>query len=351
MRVGVVGLGAVGSLFFNRLLHHINPRNEIVAASSNRVFALVKQQHLRNLESVAIYERAPGGQRTPVLQVPVNAPPNALSLTTGADEHVTTPLDVLLVAVKSTDTVDVAQQLAVAATAITNNPTISSIGLQSRKNSLLISLQNGLGNVHVLQEQLVTENVLHGVTYMGGQCLSPGHVIMGGKGATILQGADHLGDVQQKHLQRFCTLLDAAQLPTQVVNSQDVQSVIWTKLLVNAGINPLASLLDRPNRCVTDGASNHRVVRQIVDEVAAVAAAEGIPLQLGGQLPLEFTLGVANATSTNVCSMLHDIRAGKRTEIGAINEMVVYYGQRHGIPTPTNALMVDIVRALENRRD
>ena len=36
------------------------------------------------------------------------------------------------------------------------------------------------------------------------------------------------------------------ELHTSVVNSQDVQSVIWTKLLVNAGINPLASILDRP---------------------------------------------------------------------------------------------------------
>ncbi|KDO25619.1 2-dehydropantoate 2-reductase [Saprolegnia parasitica CBS 223.65] len=327
--VGVVGLGAVGSIFFNRLLHHINPPG---AKSAHRVFALVKPQHLPRLESVALYER---GQPDAILRVPVHKPPNALALTTGADKHVTDPLDVVLIAVKSTDTLDVAQQLAA-------SPLVG-------KNSLLISLQNGLGNVQTLRETLATENVLHGVTYMGGQCTSPGHVILGGHGSTILQGADHLSDLQQVHLDRLCQLLDAAQLHTTVINSQDVQSVIWTKLLVNAGINPLASILDRPNFCVTQGASNRRVVESVVNEVAAVAAAEGIPLHLDGKSPLTYTLDVASATATNVCSMLHDLRGHKRTEIGAINEMVVYYGQRHGIPTPTNQLLVHLVRGLETR--
>ncbi|EQC37744.1 2-dehydropantoate 2-reductase [Saprolegnia diclina VS20] len=332
MRVGVVGLGAVGSIFFNRLLHHINPLNIAGAKSANRVFALVKPQHLPRLESVALYER---GQPDPILHVPVRTPPNALALTTGADKRVTDPLDVVFIAVKSNDTLDVAQQLAA-------SPLIG-------KNSLLISLQNGLGNVQTLRETLATENVLHGVTYMGGQCISPGHVILGGQGSTILQGADDLSDLQQLHLDRLCKLLDAAQLHTTVVNSSDVQSVIWTKLLVNAGINPLASILDRPNLCVTHGDSNRYIVESVVNEVAAVAAAEGISLQLHGKSPLAYTLDVATATATNVCSMLHDIRARKPTEIGAINEMVVYYGQRHGIPTPTNQLLVHLVRGLESR--
>ena len=110
MRVGVVGLGAVGSIFFNRLLHHINPLNVAGSKSAHRVFALVKPQHLPRLESVALYER---GQPDPILRVPVRTPPNALALTTGVDKHVTDPLDVVLIAVKSNDTLDVAQQLAV----------------------------------------------------------------------------------------------------------------------------------------------------------------------------------------------------------------------------------------------
>ncbi|OQS05082.1 ketopantoate reductase [Thraustotheca clavata] len=332
MRVGVVGLGAVGSLFFNRLIHRINPKNEAACKSVNRVFAIVKPQHLEHLGTVAIYDR----QHVPLLEVPMNSPPNALALSTGTDKHIDNPLDVVLVAVKSNDTLEVAQQLAA----------YNIVG----KKSLVISIQNGLGNVQVLQESLATENVLHAVTYMGGYNVSPGHVVLGGEGSTILQGADHLSDSHQLHLTRFCALLDDAGLSTEVVNSQDIQSVIWTKLLVNAAINPLASILNGPNASITRGEANHKVTKAIVNEVAAIAQAEGIALKLNGKSPFEYTMDVAHATSANICSMLHDIRRHKATEISAINEMVVYYGQRHRIPTPNNELMVNLIRGLESRK-
>ncbi|KAF0718797.1 Aste57867_1474 [Aphanomyces stellatus] len=328
MKVGVVGLGAIGSLFFTRILHHINPLNAVAKDRKNRVYALVKEAHLAQLKSVAIL----GKERKPLLEVPTDVPPNSdLFYTDFGEDRM---LDVLLVTVKSTQTHEVAAHLKAG----------SSIG----KDSLIISVQNGLGNVKILKDVLETDNVLHGVTYKGGVCVAPGRVIQGGTGDTIIQNAEHLGDSIQHTLSRFSSLLTASGITNKLVPSSELQSVLWTKLVVNAGINPLAAILNVPNKGILAGDANLAVVEAIVDEAAAVAKAQGIPLNLQNMTPLEFTIATATATGTNICSMCHDMRQRRPTEIAAINEMIVCYGQQLGIPTPHNELMVHLIRAMES---
>jgi len=47
-------------------------------------------------------------------------------------------------------------------------------------------------------------------------------------------------------------------------------------------------------------------------------------------------------------SMLQDIRAGKRTEIDALNGAVVALGQQHAIPTPANTELSSKIRFMES---
>ncbi|CAK4079641.1 unnamed protein product [Aphanomyces euteiches] len=330
MKVGVVGLGAIGSLFFTRLLHFVNPLNRALKDKQSHIYAVVKESHLASLTSVVIYDNA--HPRKTLVNVPTNAPPNAQAFCVDFDR----PLDVLLVTVKSNQTYEVAARL--------------KAGRAMGKDSLVISVQNGLGNVKVLKDILETDNVLHGVTYMGGTSVGPGHVLQGGHGPTIVQNADHLSDTVQETLNDFTALLSNAGIPTQLVPSNDLQSVLWTKLVVNAGINPLGAILNVPNQEVVAGPSHHMVIQALVDEAAAVAAAQGIPLQFHGKSALEYTIDAAKATGTNICSMCQDLRRGRATEIDAINDMVVTYGQEYGVPTPANELIVHLVKSLEQSK-
>ncbi|KAF0746522.1 hypothetical protein AaE_008094 [Aphanomyces astaci] len=245
MKVGVVGLGAIGSLFFNRILHQINPRNMPRSKTdrTNQIYALVKQAHLPHLKKVSILDQ----QRRLVLEVPTHTSPNADAFCTDYFVQQARSLDALLVTVKSTDTYEVAARLKVHP-----NPSYQRYaGNAINKDSLVISLQNGLGNVKILKDVLETDNVLHGVTYMGGVSIGPGSVIQGGAGTTIIQNAEHLSDSVQDTLGHLCTLLAASGIQSQLVPSHDLQSVVWTKLMVNAGINPLGAILNVPNKVKT----------------------------------------------------------------------------------------------------
>jgi len=84
-------------------------------------------------------------------------------------------------------------------------------------------------------------------------------------------------------------------------------------------------------------------------EVTAVALANGI--NLDAQDIVAAVNDVARATGTNRSSMLHDLEAGSRTEIDAINGAVVTEGARVHVPVPLNHAVTALIRARERLSD
>ena len=195
-------------------------------------------------------------------------------------------------------------------------------------DGVAITLQNGLGNLEVLQAALGHGRVIQGVTAQGAMMLEPGRVKHAGTGLTYfahLPGKDHV-------LSHLTNLLNAAGLPAKIL--ADVKSLQWGKLAVNAGINPLTAILRVPNGHLIE----HEIVSQVMcaaaEETALVAKALGISLPFPDAS--ERVMEVAEATATNFSSMLQDVLRGVPTEIDAINGAVANHGRLTGVPTPIN---------------
>jgi 2-dehydropantoate 2-reductase len=123
-----------------------------------------------------------------------------------------------------------------------------------------------------------------------------------------------------------------------------VDSLLWNKLIVNVGLNALTALLRVPNGVVASVPAVRELAAQLVAEAAAVAAARGTPV--AGD-PLAQVLAVAEATAANRSSMLQDVLRGSPTEIHTINGAVVREGERLGIATPVNRMVLELVQAVE----
>ncbi|MCJ7512576.1 MAG: 2-dehydropantoate 2-reductase [Anaerolineales bacterium] len=197
-----------------------------------------------------------------------------------------------------------------------------------------LSLQNGLGNLEALGAALGDERAAGGVTRMGATLLGPGRVRVGGRGPTTVADHRRIGS-----LDRY---LRAAGLEVERV--ADVTSVVWGKLAVNAGINPVAALLRVMNGEVAARPGAAAIVRQAAQEVQAVARALGIelPFEDAG----EQALAAARASAENQSSMLQDVLRGARTEIDAINGAVVRLAQAAGAQAPVNQVLWRLVSAL-----
>jgi 2-dehydropantoate 2-reductase len=206
-------------------------------------------------------------------------------------------------------------------------------------DGIALTLQNGIGNLEQLQDVLGSERASLGVTTVGATLLGPGHVRVGGTGPTYLVASDRLA-----HLMG---ILHQAGFEMEQV--QDLEGLIWGKLAVNAGINPLTALLQIPNGELLKRPDARYLMLAAAREAAAVATAKGIVLSPTD--PESHIVDVAWRTAENHSSMYQDIQRGAPTEIDVICGAIVKEGQRFRVPTPVNEFFLRLVRALVDKQE
>ncbi|MFN8459503.1 MAG: ketopantoate reductase C-terminal domain-containing protein [Anaerolineae bacterium] len=131
-------------------------------------------------------------------------------------------------------------------------------------------------------------------------------------------------------------------METTLVDNAD--SLVWGKLAINAGINPLTALFEVPNGALAEDERLRQVMAAAANEVAQVAALRS---SAALQRAANRTVEVSRATAANRSSMLQDVSRAAPTEIDAISGAVVRFGKRLGIPTPVNEFLLRLVKAKE----
>lgn len=207
-------------------------------------------------------------------------------------------------------------------------------------DGLALTLQNGVGNAETMARVLGEERVVAGVTSHGATLLGPGRVRHAGEGPTHLTTrpdvAEQVSDV--------AAIFEQAGLEVHI--SENLNTLVWGKLIINVGINALTAILRVPNGQLVEIPAARRLMAQAVEEAEAVCGAKGIDLPY--EDPLARVEEVARATGTNRSSMLQDVMRGAPTEIGVINEAIVDEAERVGVSTPVNRCLATLIRAVED---
>lgn len=294
MKIGILGAGALGSLF----AYYLTSR------TSHEVWLFPRSA----MPADVAVEGLPGAVQVRLAPRPERAG----------------PVDLLLVLVKSYATAEALRWAE------------GAVGGQT----VALTLQNGLGNAEALAAALGPDRVLAGTTAQGATLLAPGRVRHGGGGPTYLAPWAP-GGLAEAMAEDVAAVLTRAGLPALAV--ADPQPLLWSKLVVNCGINALTAILQVPNGALLEREPARQLMLAAAREAGAVAAASGVGLP---EDPAEQVLRVAAATAVNRSSMLQDVERGRRTEVDAINGAVAERGQALGVPTPVNATLADLVRSL-----
>jgi 2-dehydropantoate 2-reductase len=202
------------------------------------------------------------------------------------------------------------------------------------EDGLALTLQNGLGNREILSKQIGANRVTVGTTTTGATLLGPGLVKPGGEGLLSIE--------KHPSLDPLADVFNSANFKVEIVD--DGRSLVWSKLIINASINPLTALLQVSNGELLKSASARILMHALAEEAAAVAASENVKLTYGD--PVAMVEEVALKTAANHSSMFQDIKRGAPTEIDAICGAVTRIGQQHHIPTPINLACWQLVQAL-----
>ncbi len=199
-------------------------------------------------------------------------------------------------------------------------------------DGLVLTLQNGLGNGEILTDVLGAERVAQGVTVVGASLLEPGVVRMSGD--TQISVETH------PRLETINVFLTKAGFNLESV--PNVRSLIWSKLVINAAINPLTALLDISNGDLLKNPEGRKLLGELAQETASLAKAQNILLSFDD--PIVIAENIAERTSSNISSMLQDLRRGAPTEVNAICGAITRTGEKFSVPTPLNRILWQLVQ-------
>jgi 2-dehydropantoate 2-reductase len=202
------------------------------------------------------------------------------------------------------------------------------------EDSLAVTLQNGLGNDEILAKILGGRRVSRGVTTLGVTLLAPGLVRLGGPGLVTLEAHPKLSKLEG--------VLRVAGLDLRIV--EDILPDVWSKLVINAAINPLTALLHVKNGELLAIRPARDLMGELARETSLVAQALGVALPFTD--PECAVQEVAMRTADNYSSMLQDVLRGALTEVDAINGAVIRNGMEKGVSTPVNQVIWSLVQAL-----
>jgi 2-dehydropantoate 2-reductase len=204
----------------------------------------------------------------------------------------------------------------------------------------IVSLQNGVSNEDAVKATLggLVALVL-GATTESATALAPGVVEPLGGGTTIVGP----GGASPEVCARVARVLNDAGMQASV--AYDIRPHLWGKLIANAAINAVATLLDRSNGVVLEDPNAGELARSLAQEAAAVASAMRIALPFSD--PWSYVRTIVEQTAGARNSMLFDVANGTKTEIEHINGAIVAAGRRAAVPTPYNEAMFRLIRAKE----
>lgn len=215
----------------------------------------------------------------------------------------------------------------------------AAIGPETR----LLSLQNGLGSDRRLASHVAREHVMIGASTLPSDLVGPGKVRSHGEGGSKLYPA--FGG-EADFAQEVADRLSRGGLPAAL--DPDIHAAIWSKAIFNAAMNPLCALTRRTPGFLGAHEESRALIRSVVLEGVAAANASGVPIE--AQPILELTEVSVTDHADHEASMLQDVKAGRRTEIDAINGAIVEAARAAGVEAPVTETLWRLVKLEDAKR-
>lgn len=289
--VAVVGLGAVGGAVAAFLGEA--GRHDVVACTRTPIDRLTLERHGESIDA---------------------------SIRSLARPDDAAPVDWVLLCVKVTDVQAAAPWLA----------------RLCQSGTRVAALQNGIGHADRLAPLVGAAVIVPTVVYFNAERVATDRVRFG-------HAARHdLAVARDRHGAALVDLL--AGTPLQTLSSDDLDTLAWRKLLLNAVANPLTALTMR-RLAVFERDDIRALSLGLLEEGVLVGRAEGAQLA-PDEAPsiLDALLAYPPGAST---SMYFDRAAGRPLEIEALTGAIVAAGKRHGIRTPLNEAVLALLQAAD----
>jgi 2-dehydropantoate 2-reductase len=212
-------------------------------------------------------------------------------------------------------------------------------------HTTVVCYQNGIGHEDKLLNHLEKGRLLLAVTTEGARKLGPAQVAHTGRGVTDLGFTYRIvAETYPASQKKVAEMLGKAGFAVSL--SKNMNTKIWSKLIINSIINPLTAILQVRNGELLRSSASLALMSALYKE--GIAVAQGEKVELPDNL-WETVLKVCESTADNQSSMLQDIVHHRITELESINGSLLRIAKKMELELPVNQTIYQMVRALENK--
>lgn len=311
MKIAMIGSGAAGSVFASYLR----------MGGADMWLVDRYQAHMDKIRNDGMTFRTPGGEF------------HLTGFHTAPSAETIGVMDIVILMVKATQTDSVMPSV------------MQAVG----DNTVVVSLQNGLGNDDALAKYLPKERIIYGFGTIGTELPEPAVCVSKPESGVIM----HFG-VAQKSRQND----EAGKYLEYTFNNggccacyeDDIRPFIWKKAISNSGYNTVSALTRMKVGPLLGDKNGREIVLSVWKEGCQVAEAAGIP-GLWDEMQPELPR-LMEGFSTYYPSMAQDMLIHRRpTEVGLLNGKLAEYGEKYGVPTPVNTLLTKLVDCIQANYD
>ena len=289
MKILIMGTGGVGGYY-----------GGLLAQQGNEVTFIARGAHLYAIRHEGLKVKSVHGD---FKVFPANATDDPAKVE---------PVDLVLFCVKTYNTDDAAEAI---------RPVIG-------PQTAVLSLQNGIDAAERIGKVVGMEHVIGGATWLSSAVEEPGVIKQISQFRRIVFG--ELEGGRSERLRSIFEVLNSTGVTVEV--SEDIQKILWTKFVFISAVSALGSLTRLPMGDYRSVPETRSLLSGIMQEVEALARAQGIPLDPDVvQKSLEF---MDHAAPHIKPSMQLDVESGQRTELESMVGVIGRKGRQLGIPTP-----------------
>ena len=302
MKILVMGTGGVGGYY-----------GGLLAQQGNEVTFISRGAHLYAIRHEGLKVKSVHGDFT---VFPANAT---------EDPAKVEPVDLILFCVKTYNTDEAAEAI------------LPVIGTQTA----VLSLQNGVDAAERIGKVVGMDHVIGGAAWLSSAVEAPGIIKQISEFRRIVYG--ELAGGRSERIQSIFEVLKNTGITVEI--SENIQKILWTKFVFIAAASSMGSLTRLPMGDYRSVPETRRLLSSIMQEVEAVAHAQGITLDADVvQKSLAFT---DNAAPHIKPSMQLDVESGRRTELESMVGVIGRKGRELGIPTPVADFVYDSLLPIE----
>jgi 2-dehydropantoate 2-reductase len=291
MRILIMGTGGVGGYY-----------GGLLAQQGNDVTFITRGAHLYAIRNEGLKVKSIHGDFT---VFPANAT---------EDPAKVEPVDLVLFCVKTYNTDEAAERI---------KPVVG-------PQTAVLSLQNGVDAAERIGKIVDAKHLIGGATWLSSAVKAPGVIKQISQFRRIIFG--ELTGGQSERIQSIFEVLNQTGITVEI--SEDIQKVLWTKLVFITAVSSIGSLTRLPMGDYRSIPETRSLLSSIMQEVESLARAQGVDLD--GNVVQNWLEFIDNAAPHIKPSMQLDVEAGHRTELESMIGVVGRKGRELGVPTPVS---------------